>query len=382
MKRHWICFPVALVLAACSNDEAEIDTLNPYEYITFGAPGVTVAARDALTAFPEGGAFQVLGYLKSYSFSGGVMQDVLDDNSVTTQWETKAAVTPPSVFGGDVVNRTGVTVTYENGYCTYVPLTRWNENANAYYSFYYYYPASGGFFNTDFDNIAGDNIVGLPRLIYTMPFSGGDSSTSREMSSVPDAMYGFSEDVTQGNGTVTPTFHHLLAGLRMQVNNYSAVADVTVNSIRVYSSNFRQNITLNNDFTTTMGGQTFGGSFQFVDQAITVPKVEGDAENANGNSESIDKTLLLVPYSSASGVYFGDDTTVEISYTFGGAVTNKTNSLAFGLSINPGVIYTLHLNFVGSDLVLEFIVDNNQQWENGNEGTSDDSNNNENITFE
>jgi hypothetical protein len=32
---------------------------------------------------------------------------------------------------------------------------------------------------------------------------------------------------------------------------------------------------------------------------------------------------------------------------------------------------------VGSDLVLDFIVDNSQQWEDGNEGDS-----NGNITFE
>ena len=370
-----------MALAACSNDGWDVDGVSS-KYITFGTPAVQAVARDALVSFPNGGQFQVLGYLKSYSFSGGTLQGELDEGSVSTAWKDKEAVTPPSVFGGDAVNQAGVSVTYNNGSCTYTPLTRWHEDEEALYSFYYYYPASG-YFSTAFDDIAG-KIVGLPRLTFTMPFSGGDEGVARDMLAVPDAMYGFSQDVSRG-GMLVPVFHHLLAGLRMQVNNYSTTSDVTVNSLRVYAPDFRRDVTLNDDFALAVGSQVFGGSFQFGSESVTVPKVEtasGSVETASGNSEQIGGTLLLVPYTSATGVYFGDGAEVEISYNFNGHAQTKRQSLAFGLTIDPGYIYTLQLNFVGSDLVLEFIADNNQQWEEGNEGSGSDSSSNENITFE
>lgn len=381
MKKYLIFLAVGMMLSACSNDEPEVaPPVNPDEYIMFGLPSVPDATRAPLTAFPDGGQFQVLGYLKSYLFTSSGINGNLDDSSVATGWDTKEDVTPPSVFGGDVVNTDGVTVTYSGGYCSYDNLERWHSNANARYSFYYYYPASG-YFTTTFGTVQGTSYVkGFPDLTFTMPFNGGDGSTARDMEAVPDAMYGYSEDVVHGTGTVVPQFRHLLAGLNIQVNNYNTNNDVVVTSVRVYSSNFRRDCTLRSDFTTVHGSETFGGSFEFAGGgAVTVPKVEQETEEAGmqGNSEKVGGTLLLVPYTSAGGVYFGDDTQVEVTYTFGGGTKTERNPLSFGLTINPGTIYTLQLNFVGSDLVLDFIVDNNNQWQDGNEGDS-----NGNITFE
>lgn len=397
MKKYLFFLPVAAVLSvSCSNEEPGMPPVNPDEYITFGAPAVSSAVtRAPLEAFPDGGKFQVIGYLKSYMFSEGqLMQNELDESSATDNWAVKGAVAPPSVFlsgvqipGSEAVvaNPNGVTVTYSNGSCTYDNLERWDENPNALYSFYYIYPdasvPANSRFRLVYDQMAS-KAVGLPNLVYTMPFSGGDASTSRAMDDVDDAMYGFSEDVRRGSsGIVTPQLKHLLAGLNVQINNYSASNDVVVTSVRVYSNNFRQDITLNNDFTTAMGSNTYGGSFQFItDGAVTVPKVDTAAsgEMASGNSHKLGNTMLMVPYNSPTGRYFGDDAMVEITYTFGGSVNrSQSHELAFGLTIESGVIYTLQLNFVGSDLVLDFIVDNSQQWEDGNEGDS-----NGNITFE
>ena len=379
--RHIVCLFLVATLVSCENEDMEWLSADPANYIMFGQPSVSASTRAALQSFPDGGQFQVLGYLKSYKFtSTGVDPTQFDDNSITTPWSTKGSVTPPSVWGSDAaVNQKGTTVTYhQGGYCTYDNLTPWNEEENALYSFFYYYPASDSF-SVSFDKIGGD-IVGIPTLAFTMPFTGGDVATERVMDDIPDAMYGFSEDVTRSNGTVNPQFNHLLAGLKMRINNYNTTSDVTVNSLRVYGSGFRRNMTLNNDFTTTVGSETFGGSFQFVDEAVTVEKVDNTV-GATGNFYEIDKTLLLVPYTSSYGIYFGEDIKVEIKYNFVTGEKTETNSLAFGLTIEAGTIYTLQLNFVGDDLVLDFYAE--QQWEDGNLDTEDNPGaNNGSITFE
>lgn len=383
--RHIVCLFLVATLVSCANEDMEWLSADPANYIMFGQPSVSASTRAALQSFPDGGQFQVLGYLKSYKFtSTGVDPTQFDDNSITTPWTTKGSVTPPSVWGSDaVVNQTGTTVTYhQGGYCTYDNLTPWNEVENALYSFFYYYPASGSF-SVSFDKIGGDGsdaIVGIPTLAFTMPFTDGDVATERVMDNIPDAMYGFSENVTRSNGTVNPQFNHLLAGLKMRINNYNTMHNVTVTSLRVYGNGFRRNMTLNNDFTTTVGSETFGGSFQFVDDAVTVEKVE-NAVDATGNFYEIDKTLLLIPYTSSSGIYFGEDIKVEISYSFVSGDKTATNDLAFGLNVEAGTIYTLQLNFVGDDLVLDFYAE--QQWEDGNLDTGNNPGaDNGSITFE
>lgn len=383
--RHIVCLFLVATLVSCANEDMEWLSADPANYIMFGQPSVSASTRAALQSFPDGGQFQVLGYLKSYKFtSTGVDPTQFDDNSITTPWTTKGSVTPPSVWGNDaVVNQTGTTVTYhQGGYCTYDNLTPWNEEENALYSFFYYYPASGSF-TTSFDKIGGsgsDAIVGLPALTFTMPFSGESGKIAQDMDEIPDAMYGFSEDVTRSNGTVNPQLNHLLAGLKMRINNYNTKSDVTVKSLRVYGNGFRRNMTLNNDFTITVGSETFVGSFQFIDEAVTVEKVDNTVD-ATGNFYEIDKTLLLIPYTSSSGIYFGEDIAVEISYNFVSGDQTQIKSLAFGLTIEAGTIYTLQLNFVGDDLVLDFYAE--QQWEDGNWDTGDDPGaNNGSITFE
>ena len=105
--------------------------------------------------------------------------------------------------------------------------------------------------------------------------------------------------------------------------------------------------------------------------------VESDISVPAGTSitEIGKRTLLLVSNISQTGKengYFGN-IEVVIEYTFGGErktqrFTRPENFLPAG-----GTIYTAQLNFIGNAFVLNFIVDNNYQWEDG--GDSD-------ITFE
>ena len=56
--------------------------------------------------------------------------------------------------------------------------------------------------------------------------------------------------------------------------------------------------------------------------------------------------------------------TVNITYTFDGyKKANYTRPTTF--TPTPGTKYTAQLNFVGETFILQFVVDNNEEWENG-----------------
>ena len=78
--------------------------------------------------------------------------------------------------------------------------------------------------------------------------------------------------------------------------------------------------------------------------------------------------------------YLGEDLTVTINYKFG----NKTNSEELKrpgtFTPKPGVKYTAQLNFVGSAFVLQFVVDNSEEWDDGE--AEDGNETNDDIIFE
>ena len=50
------------------------------------------------------------------------------------------------------------------------------------------------------------------------------------------------------------------------------------------------------------------------------------------------------------------------------------------ISPRPGIKYTAQLNFVGDAFVLEFVVDNQGQWEDGEADDGDETN--DDVVFE
>lgn len=69
---------------------------------------------------------------------------------------------------------------------------------------------------------------------------------------------------------------------------------------------------------------------------------------------------------SGEGSYFGEDVQVVIDYKLGDS-DRKTEYITRPgtFTPSPGVRYTAQLNFVGNAFVLQFVVDNSEQWENG-----------------
>lgn len=81
--------------------------------------------------------------------------------------------------------------------------------------------------------------------------------------------------------------------------------------------------------------------------------------------------ILLV---SGRDPYLGTDVRVYIDYTFGDD-SKVTDQKGHGSPMTfhpvPGTKYTAQLNFVGNAFVLQFVVDNNEMWEDGKSDDSD-----------
>ena len=270
------------------------------------------------------------------------------------------------------------------------------------YSFFAYYPYNDAALDNDdyFTIITNENTLGAPKVKFSIPEiskgvtrtvqyivskdtgTGSVTTEQREFnvlddSKVPDAMVAQSIDVTKAGGTVPLNFLHMLTGLNFQVNNYNAKEDetgaqvpgdpVVIHSL-VLAGKFYRSIEINFDSNYGYPDETFDGAYMIVDD---------EANISVGGLESVSqiggKTLLLVSNLGDSEGYIGD-LTLEITYSFGSS-QRKTQSFSRPENFMPagGTIYTAQLNFIGDSFVLNFIIDNNTQWEDG--GDSD-------ITFE
>ena len=87
------------------------------------------------------------------------------------------------------------------------------------------------------------------------------------------------------------------------------------------------------------------------------------------------KTILLVSNQSNTGLengFLGDiDLLIDYSFIEIDGETRRHQRIARPENFQPseGTIYTAQLNFIGDAFVLNFIVDNDSQWEDG--GDSD-----------
>ena len=110
-------------------------------------------------------------------------------------------------------------------------------------------------------------------------------------------------------------------------------------------------------------GETFSGTYTLLpDGSDKVVEVQDEGL-------LIDKTLLFVSGQNSEGAatgYLGPYVKLEIKYTFGDSV-EKTQWISRPENFLPvgGTVYTSQLNFIGNAFVLNIIVDNNYQWEDG-----------------
>lgn len=367
MKRNqsiFVLFVLLLVMSACSKEEIGGQPVLSRQTIEFGAPSIHVEAdtRGPLNQLKEGSSFGVLGYCLAQTAPDNA---TLNPASGSQVWSNKKQLCYPEVFYKKKV-------TYSGGSCSYEPLEKWYEPTNYNYSFFAYYPYEGAFTVT-----TEAQELGAPKVKFSIPFDSTEEATALEADDVPDAMVAQEIDVVRNTGQVQLNFLHILTGLNFQVNNYNAKENgdpgetVTIHSLKLYGT-FYKSIEINFDSGYNFPDETFSGTYTIVPDGsdIEVPGLTSVSEIGN-------KTILMVSNLSrttGSSAYLGD-LKLGIEYSFNGKIHYQPEPITRPENFLPagGTIYTAQLNFIGNSFVLNFIVDNNQQWEDG--GDSD-------ITFE
>lgn len=369
MKRNQSIFALLsllFLLSACGEEEIGGQPSLSGQTIEFSAPSIHVetGTRAPVDQLPEGSSFGVLGYCLAQTAPDN---STLNPASGSQIWDNKKQLCYPEVFYKQEV-------TYSGGSCSYTPLKKWYDPTNYNYSFFAYYPYNGAFTVT-----TGEKELGAPKVKFSIPFNSTDENTLLDSEAVPDAMVAQEIDVARNTGQVQLNFLHILTGLNFQVNNYNATEggdpgkSVTIHSLKL-KGKFYKSVEINFDSGYDFPDETFYGTYTILgdedEDDVTIDGLE--SVSAIGK-----KTLLLVSNlnkTSATDGYLGQ-LTLYIEYTFGEDGTRTTKPLTRPENFLPagGTIYTAQLNFIGDSFVLNFVVDNDQKWENG--GDSD-------ITFE
>lgn len=385
-----------LSLSACQQEEFTLPDFDAGERILFATPSLTVETRgtgelkDALTAGDE---FGVFGYCIPYQVGSS---SKLDYNGAASPWSTKRNYCSPSVFykqkvivgsNGCIYDRNGGTENdpkywYRDGFETDGTTSNPSiTNADEYqYSFFAYYPYDDEYWTVDAPGDASE--AGAPKVTFTMPQAGGtDFSTALEQSLTPDAMLAVLYNRMKGDGNLKFNFSHVLTGLRFMVNNYSE-RDLRIYAIKLQGKFFKK-VTV--DFTNTVVAYSFPtdryiGTYTLYESTDGL-RLDAPAEGQAGTSSDdyLEKEYLMLI--SGEGSYFGENVQVVIDYRFGDA-ERKSQPISRPGTFTPvpGVKYTAQLNFVGGAFVLQFIVDNNEQWEDGE--ADDGAEDNDDVIFE
>ena len=366
MKRYYIpVLALALALTACDKEDSR--GIEPGDMIEFGLPGVQLdgTSRGSVPVYelPSGSSFGVFGYC--------LAQKAPDDAtpveaSGALPWENKKNLIKPKLFYQKEV-------TYSGSGCSYEEPVPWKKPADYLYAFFAYYPFAP---ESGFSMISDEDTFGAPSVKFTMPVGAANSiNYDLDQHDIPDAMVAQEIDVTRGSGVVPLHFYHILAGLNFQVNNYNkdqedpgTGIELIVHSLKLQGT-FYKSIVINFDKGYDYpADETYQGTYTLVNSDISIPA-------GTSKSQIGERTLLLVSNISQTGAengYFGN-IEVVIEYTFGGERKTQRFSRPENFLPAGGTIYTAQLNFIGNAFVLNFIVDNNYQWEDG--GDSD-------ITFE
>lgn len=422
-----ILYAAALLAGVSACDKEELpDTgasLSPGERILFSAPPeltVETLTRAAQDGFTTGQSFGVMAYCVPYN----VGDNTLNYGSGSADWSTKRANCAPEVLynqkvtvalGGCTYDHTdsdgdtnNPAYWYRDGYNTK------NENIgsaisgtdNYRYTFFAWYPYGDRFSITKADGTEyGQTDKGAPIVTYTMPQEGSDISTPLDKNATPDAMLAVLYNRTKADGSLTFDFSHVLTGLGFEVNNFSE------NELKIHrltlSGKFYRQVTVDFSKATsatdffTFPASYYTGEYVLFDesanenQPLVLPATDEETSvtstNDIGGQTPIGGSHLLLI--SGSGNNFGPETTgnevvkVNLTYTFGDEPENQRKVASYSrpstFTPQPGVKYTAQLNFVGNAFVLQFVVDNNESWEDG--GTDNDNDNDgqdDTATFE
>lgn len=410
MKRIYELSVILLLSASDILSSCQQETLGNEEAmsINFSQPQIDVETRSTTKDVLEvGDAFGVLGYCVPYY----VNEKTLNYNGGVGIWAVKKKLCPPDVFymqkvivgangckydrnGGDANNPK---FWYREGYDT-------DNNANGNvvsnasdykYTFYAYYPYDDCFSLTSPND---EEAKGAPIFKFTMPQTGGDLETPLNHTLTPDAMLAVLYDKTQQEGSMQFNFFHILTALGFEVNNFSQY-DLTIHSIKLGGSFYKE---IEIDLTDNVAKFSFPekyytGSYIILDKgddgymlkAPDTSKGETVTSSPSPIGPVLDGTICneFIMLISGIGTSFGkDDIRVYLDYTFydseNGLYKRKTAELTRPgtFTPKPGTKYTAQLNFVGDAFVINFVVDNSGEWEDGS--NADGSTENDDIVFE
>lgn len=358
MKQNplYLLIAVSVLMTACQKETGSNTTLLSNEPISFASPVVVTGnptesqTKAPVDLFPTNGSFGVLGYcLANYDGS-----NELNPTTGPSQWESKAVLCTPHLFYKKEVKYNG-TACYYTG-----EQKRWYEPSDYLYTFFAYYPYGDNYFTIEPSSQSG---LGFPAMTFTMPFSGGDISTLRQVDDIPDAMAAATIDATRQDGHVNLQFNHLLAGINFTINNHNETNNLTIHGLRV-SGNFYRSIRIRTKQGLEYPAETFAGTFTFLDGNDDADDLI--IEHHKTVKKAGDNTLMLISNLEAGPNYLGNEINLHIDYSFmGHRITNTTLSLPTGYLPQGGTIYTIELNFIGDAFILNFVVDNNQVWEDG-----------------
>ena len=392
-KKTYIFTAVALALLLPSCQQEPLDQTgeapSPADYIQFGTPTVTLntesrsTTKDALT---PGDAFGVLGYCVPYL----QRTTTPDYNSGKSEWSIKKILCYPDVFDKQPVkvtsngcqydfNEEGQTSTSTN----YHPKSWYKAGTNPEgesnsnipeaddykYTFIGYYPYANYFDITYKSQYEDGTDYGAPVLTFTMPQTDGDNLNHND---TPDAMLAVLYDRTKNDGNVNFNFSHMLTALGFEVNNYSEDRDLIIHSVKL-SGSFYKKITVNfteSPATITFPADRYTGTYTLLNEDLPLEHPE-EGEIAKSSGLLGGEHLLLI--SGEEDKYFGENVIVTIEYTFGNESKKTYSASRPGtFTPQPGVKYTAQLNFVGDTFILQFVVDNNETWEDGGSDNDDD----------
>lgn len=378
---------IGLAALSCEKEEGVNPATDASQRILFGVPTLSVETRSVFkNALSAGDEFGVLGYCVPYV----VGTSNFDYASGSNPWTLKKALSSPEVFykqrvvvgtGGCTYDRTGGGANnpkywYRDGYDTDNNAKGEVVGADDYrYSFIAWYPYGENFFTISEPD--EQTTAGAPVMTFTMPQTGTDLSERLDHTATPDAMLAVLYDRTRADGNLRFTFSHVLTGLGFQVNNLSE-QDLTVHSVSV-SGHFYKDVTIDlrgNSVAFSFSDNRYAGYYPLLESDLELPApAAGDTSTTSGIIGG--EHLLLI---SGTGNSFGEDVTVDIDYTFGGERKQQSIPRPGTFTPRPGVKYTAQLNFVGDTFVLQFMVDNGEQWEDGE--ADDGREDNDDVVFE
>lgn len=361
MKRYQYLSILAisvLFLASCAKETPIVPGGGTYYPIFNGYMlfSTDVSSRATLATDMHNKSFGVLGY----------------QYSPTTNWDTAKALATPNLFYNQEVSCN------EKGVCSYEPIKPWEDYKYSFFAYHPYATADNGI------TISGKDVVGSPTLTYTYPWIGtvvddGESVpvVNYDKDQICDLMTAEAID-EDGSSNVNLDFKHRFFAVEVLATNYNETGyqlDKDGNQIWVDATQKINNLILivkgltYKSMTIPMstlsgepeyisrekiawGNKTNEVRFELSKREVIVPAFN---EGGNGYATSISKLgssnsngyLMLIPQS--------EDLEFTVNWFGNNNVTHNPTAVKSTMSFEPGKLYQVIINFVGSGITIALI---------------------------